>query len=270
MGAETMLINFGLYLIAQLKADPLLAAILTTFEAAQEALTQALSAFRAAAATVVETIAARDRQNSLLTSEVQKFGQTVRRAGGNDYGSPLYRHYFPDGTTSVTVAPISVQIVRVEQILMKLETEEDETLTAHAAPLTTSLNDLKTAIQNRDDAIIQRIRARIEINNNKRAWFDAYRKTYYLLRKHFRANPNVAEGFYRRMETYREDDVPAETPTEEPIAEQPAAPVVPAAPGTSAVPAVPPEQAPTAVAAAPAAMAAFAVGRDGDKGEGVA
>lgn len=198
--------NYGNYLLAQLRVNPEVASEAVTFQAAQQALTDRLLDHERATSVSLEALAGRDRAHAFLDDEIRSFSQAVRRSTINDFRSPLYRNYFPNGTPAITSAPIAVTMVKVEDILAKLATEERPQLTAHIEPLTNALQALRDAIQVRTTGEVVESRALAALMQEKRHWRDAYQQVYARLRLYFHDEPRRADLFFRRAKASKRDE----------------------------------------------------------------
>lgn len=214
--ATRTLRRLGNYLIGQLATQPALAHILAAFQAAQTALEAVDGQHEAAVDAVVRSSVARDQKRVSLWRVLRTAAHTIRTAGGGS-SSPIYLKYFPNGMKRVLNRQIDVEVTLVTNVLTKLQTETDPSLQAQVPLLGNSLEELESVLRQHAEVVAEEQRTRALLENEKRAWLDAYRLTYSQLRVHFSTNPGRAEDFFRRGPRGRDNNEeparPAQTQT---------------------------------------------------------
>lgn len=206
--AATLRDYFGRYFLAKLNADPELAPVAEEFGAAQTGLAQRMTNYHDAVGQTLDAYAARDRVKEAMGDAVRDFSHTLRRVTRNDYRSPLYRSYFPEGTPKLTASPTVELIDKVEKLLERLTTEPDPALQSHIDPLTSALNNLKEGVRIYQEAVSASGKAATTLHQEKLLWIDRYRQAHAKLRIHFHVMPKRADRFFRRPRRPKATDLP--------------------------------------------------------------
>lgn len=188
----------AIFTIACMSPFPALAPLVEGARKALDKLLQAEDVLEAAHEACLIADATVQQADLECDDRTRDFAQEVRLAVRNDTHSPLYRSYFPGGSTVVTQASPEEAVEKIKIILSRLPRETNPRLTAHVGPLTAACTALEEAVASQKAAELAERTAVDAIKAEKLEWIRSEVETYNRLRIHFRENPKLAEHFFRK------------------------------------------------------------------------
>jgi hypothetical protein len=201
---------FGHYVLAQLRKEPALAAEAEMFTTAQADLARRQEEHRQTVGLTIERMAARDADRIALSEALRSFSYAVRLAARNDFLSPIYLGYFPEGSAKVTSGTIEDCISQAQSVLRQLETETLPELLVHVERITTALEIARACLQALRDARDAKLAASKVLYLEKVRWVDIYLQVYARLRLYHHRSPRRAEGYFRKGKSWRPDETTEE------------------------------------------------------------
>jgi hypothetical protein len=197
--------SYGLYTLAQLRADPSTADHAAFFAEAMTGLSRRFREQRRAAATTIACLAARDRILQDLVEALRSFNYAVKRQAQGDRTCPIYLTYFPATIADVVGGTPEECVAKAGAIVTQLETETIPGIRTHAEAIATTLEAARSALQRlREARETQSVASRM-LHQQKIDWLDVYRQVHARLRIHHHRSPSLAERYFRRRKAVKRD-----------------------------------------------------------------
>jgi hypothetical protein len=196
--SKTLLL-YGIYHLAQLKANSKTKHLAPDFELAQNKLRLRSDSTQAFLEAVEPVKAVLDRTDEEIDLSVKNYEQDLLKGVEYNREHPLFKTYFPEGLRHITAADLETEVSRVEKLLAVLNEEKHGHLKKeHHDLIESKLNDLKKAmkaVKAADDAYgeafsLERA-ARLE-------WRRAYKKNEAELAAIFVGDKKKVDSFFKK------------------------------------------------------------------------
>ncbi|MEW6758768.1 MAG: hypothetical protein AB1347_11150 [Acidobacteriota bacterium] len=197
VSGTTLLRQYGLYHSTRLHADRALESMAAGWDAVQARLRDRVAAFEEAQACTMTALAVRDGEEASLAGALRAFYGALVTKTNNDRKSPLFAVYFPEGLGALVDAPMEIEAQRALVLTSKLAEEKDTDLAAHRAPITEAVKRLLAAISVHKEEMAAQLQAYGRVEQEKVAWFDAYKLDHRTLSQMFYRNPKRAESYFK-------------------------------------------------------------------------
>lgn len=208
----TLVKQYGVYHYTRLSADRALEPMALDWDKVQGRLKARVAAFEAAQTEGMTALAVRDGEEAALAAAVRGFYGALVTKTNNDRKSPLFAVYFPDGVGAILSAPMEAEAQRALVLATKLAEEKDADLSAHALPLMEAVKRLLAAMADHRDAMAAQLQAYGLVEQEKVAWFDAYKLNHRTLSQMFYRNPKRAESYFKPAPRSGKAKAPAALP----------------------------------------------------------
>ena len=206
--AETLIKVHGVYHLTRLQADKGVKELADNFAKAQGRLSDKLAAFDSASIAAMRALAVRDGEDVAMDSAVRRFYTAVLGKCNNNRKSQIFQRYFPDGMAMVVNAPLENEIMKVENIIIKLAEEKEAELASHTDSLIAAVNNLKTAIDAHSVALTAEANAFAMVQAEKINWLDTYKLDHRALSQLYYKDGKKADTYFKAAAKGKKGEAP--------------------------------------------------------------
>ena len=143
---------FSPYLLARLRANPLLTAQANTVQAADDVLSSALQAYWTAQKTTMTAVSVRDSKEYLLDASLRALRNGLLVGALNDRRSEIFRSVLPDGLSPVLYSNPEDKVAQVRRVLQNLAEFVSPALPAETQGVQAALDALVASMAEVDAA----------------------------------------------------------------------------------------------------------------------
>ena len=195
---QTLLNDYGEYLLARLEAKKELQDLAEAFAGQQDDLRKKVETASVLERGIQHALAARDDADFGLDDAVRQFSLAILSANRGNRKSPAYVKYFPEGLLAVTMAPLAQEVVAVSNILDLLSAESDAQLKGYQELLQGNLDVLRKAVAAHKAAMDGADSAGNAVRAQAITWRDTYRKVYGELTARHASERAYVESFFKK------------------------------------------------------------------------